>query len=63
MLPKKLIQARWLPPVLALYLAVMACIGYPDWAAGRTTSLYYWGIIGVTALCIVALALLQRRGR
>lgn len=53
-----------LPVVLTVYLAVMAYIGYPDYAAGRTSALMYFGIIGITLVVIVLLHFnLKRRER
>lgn len=53
-----------LPVILTVYLAVMAYIGYPDYAAGRTSALMYFGIIGITLVVIVLLHFnLKRRER
>lgn len=53
-----------LPLVLAVYLAVMAYIGYPEYAAGRTSALYYFGTIGVTVVILILLHFnLKRRER
>lgn len=53
-----------LPVILLVYLAVMAYIGYPDFAAGRTSALMYFGIIGITLIVIVLLHFnLKRRER
>ena len=42
----------------------MAYIGWPDYAAGRTTALYYFGIIGITVLVIILLHFnLKKRDR
>jgi len=53
-----------LPIVLAIYLAVMAYIGYPEYAAGRTSALYYFGTIGITIVILILLHFnLKRRER
>ncbi len=53
-----------LPLVLAVYLAVMAYIGYPEYAAGHTSALYYFGTIGITVVILVLLHFnLKRRER
>lgn len=44
-----------MPLLLVCYLGVMAYIGWPEYASGRTSALYYFGIIGVTLLVIVLL--------
>lgn len=60
----KLKRHTVLPLVLAVYLAVMAYIGYPEYAAGRTSALYYFGIIGITVVILIALHFtLKKRGR
>lgn len=51
----KLRRSTTVPVILALYLAVMSWIGLPDYLAGRTSALFYFGVIGVTALVIVLL--------
>ncbi|MDE6207109.1 MAG: hypothetical protein K2M55_04815 [Muribaculaceae bacterium] len=53
-----------IPAVLAVYLAVMAVIGWPDYASGRTSALQYFGTIGVTLIILVLLHFnLKRRER
>lgn len=53
-----------IPILLLIYLAVMACIGWPEYAAGRSSALYYWGIIASTLIVIVLLHFnLKRRER
>lgn len=53
-----------IPVVLGLYLAVMASIGWGDYAAGRTSATFYWGVIAVTLVVLVLLHLnLKRRER
>lgn len=50
--------------VLAIYLAVMAAIGYPAYLDGRTSALQYFGVIGLTILIIILLHFnLKRRER
>lgn len=44
-----------LPCILTVYLGVMAYIGYPAYAAGTYSGLYYFGVIGATLLVIVLL--------
>lgn len=60
----KLKRHTVLPLILAVYLAVMACIGYPEYAAGRTSALQYFGIIGITVIILIALHFtLKKRDR
>mgnify|MGYP005887644499 CR=1 FL=1 len=60
----KLKRHTVLPLVLAVYLAVMAYIGYPEYAAGHTSALYYFGIIGITVVILIALHFtLKKRDR
>ena len=60
----KIKKSTLIPLVLAVYLAVMARIGYPEYAAGRTSALYYFGIIGATIVILIALHFnLKRRER
>lgn len=51
----KLKRSTVLPLVLAVYLAVMAYIGYPEYASGKTSALYYFGIIGITVVILILL--------
>lgn len=61
---RKLKRSTLLPILLLIYLAVMACIGWPEYAAGRSSALYYWGIIAATLAVIVLLHFnLKRRER
>ena len=48
-----------IPMLLLVYLAVMAYIGRGELLAGNY--LYYFGIIGVTLVCILALHLVLKR--
>lgn len=50
-----------IPAVLLVYLVVMACIGYPEYAAGRTSALYYFGVIAITLVVLVLLYFSLRR--
>ncbi len=60
----KLRRSVIIPCILAIYLAVMAWIGYPEMAAGNTSPLYYWGIIAITLVILVLLHFnLRRRER
>ncbi len=60
----KLQRSTVIPCLLLIYLGVMACIGYPEYAAGRTSALEYFGIIAVTIAVIVLLHFnLKRRDR
>ncbi len=53
-----------IPLILAIYLVVMATIGYKDYADGRTSPLFYFGTIVITALILVLLHFsLKRRER
>lgn len=44
-----------IPLILAIYLAVMASIGYDDYAAGRTSAVFYFGTIAITLIILVLL--------
>lgn len=57
----KLRRSVIIPCILAVYLAVMAWIGYPGMAEGRTSPLYYWGIIAITSVILVLLHINLRR--
>lgn len=60
----KLKKSTVLPLVLLIYLAVMSYIGYPAFASGEYSPLYYFGIIGATLLVILLLHFsLKRRER
>ena len=55
-MPKRRYKKSTIVPVLLLiYLAVMATIGWREYAIGKTSALYYFGIIGATLVCIVLL--------
>lgn len=51
----KIKRQQLIPALLLVYLAVMATLGYGDFAAGRTTPAEYFGIIAVSLLAIVLL--------
>jgi hypothetical protein len=44
-----------IPLLLAIYLIVMAYIGWPAFASGQTSALQYFGTIGATSLILVLL--------
>ena len=50
-----------IPAALLVYLAVMAAIGYPEYASGRTSALYYFGVIAITLVVLVLLHFSLRR--
>lgn len=50
-----------IPVVLLIYLAVMSVIGWQNWQAGKFGSLYYFGLMALTLLCIVLLHFSLRR--
>ena len=53
-----------IPLVLGVYLALMASIGWPDYAAGRTSATFYFGVIIITLAILVLLHFnLKRRER
>lgn len=49
-------RSTWLPLILAVYLAVMAVIGYGD-----DKNKYYWWILAGSVLIIIALAWALRK--
>ena len=51
----KLKRSTIIPAVLAIYLAIMAAIGYPAYASGETSALYYFGIIVITIIILILL--------
>lgn len=60
----KIKRSTLIPAILAVYLAVMAWIGYPEYAAGHTSALYYFGIIAITIVILILLHFsLKRRER
>ncbi|MCM1223324.1 MAG: hypothetical protein NC548_53615 [Lachnospiraceae bacterium] len=60
----KIKRSTLIPSILAIYLAVMAYIGYDEYASGKMSALYYFGVIGITLLILVLLHFnLKRRER
>lgn len=60
----KLQRSTVIPAILAVYLIVMACIGYPGYASGQTSALNYFGVIALTVVILVLLHFsLKRRER
>lgn len=51
----KIQRSTLIPAILAVYLAVMASIGYGDYASGRTSALFYFGTIAVTIVILILL--------
>lgn len=51
----KIKRSTLIPAILAVYLVVMATIGYSDYAFGRTSALFYFGIIAVTVVILILL--------
>lgn len=49
---RKIPRSTLVPLLLLVYLAVMAVIGWPEYASGRSSALYYFGVIGATLLVI-----------
>lgn len=56
---RKVNKSVWLPALLLIYLGVMCYIGRGEFLAGNY--FYYFGIIGATLLCIIALHFTLRR--
>lgn len=48
-------RSTLIPVILGIYLAVMAAIGWEDYAAGRTSALFYFGVIAITLIVLVLL--------
>lgn len=44
-----------IPVLLLVYLAVMSWMGYPAYAAGHFSALFYFGIIALTSVIILFL--------
>jgi uncharacterized membrane protein len=52
------------PAILAIYLAIMAYIGYDEYAVGHTSAFQYFGTIFATIVVLVLLHFsLKRRER
>ena len=58
---KKIKRSTLIPLVLAVYLMVMASIGWGDYASGRTSALYYFGVIAITVVILILLHFSLRR--
>lgn len=52
---KKFKRSTIIPLALTLYLAGMAVIGWDDYASGRTSSQFYFGVIAITLIVIILL--------
>ncbi|MCH5220738.1 MAG: hypothetical protein J1F05_00190 [Muribaculaceae bacterium] len=51
----KIRRSTSIPLILAIYLAVMAGIGYKGYAGGETSALQYFGVIAITVLILILL--------
>lgn len=51
----KIKRSTAIPLILIAYLAVMAYIGYDEYAAGKTSPLMYFGVIAATLVIITLL--------
>ena len=58
---KKIKRSTLIPLELAVYLMVMASIGWGDYASGRTSALYYFGVIAITVVILILLHFSLRR--
>ncbi len=58
---KKIPRSTLIPAILLVYLGVMSYFGYIEYAAGRSSALYFYGIIATTLLVIFLLHLSLRR--
>ncbi len=58
---KKIKRSTLIPLVLAVYLMVMASIGWGDYTSGRTSALYYFGVIAITVVILILLHFSLRR--
>lgn len=58
---KRFPRSTVIPVLLLIYLAVMSYIGYADYASGKSSPLYYFGVIGATLLVIFLLHLSLKR--
>lgn len=54
-LSMKIKRSTAIPVALAVYLAVMAYIGYPGYASGATSALTYFGTIAITIVILIVL--------
>ena len=51
----KLKRSTIVPSLLGVYLLVMAAIGYPRYASGEETPMFYFGVLAISAIVIVLL--------
>ena len=51
----KLKRSTIIPLILLIYLAVMAYMGWDKIATGQMSQLEYFGIVGITFVCIIFL--------
>lgn len=58
---KKIPRSTLIPSLLLVYLAVMSYFGYLEYSAGKTSALYFYGIIVTTLVVIFLLFLSLRR--
>ncbi|MDE6191628.1 MAG: hypothetical protein K2G47_08425 [Muribaculum sp.] len=52
-------KSTYIPLILLVYLGVMSYIGRGEFLAGNY--LYYFGIIGITLLCIILLHFFMKK--
>lgn len=52
-------KSTYIPLILLVYLGVMSYIGRDEFFAGNY--LYYFGIIGITLLCIILLHFFMKK--
>lgn len=61
---RRIPKSTFLPVILLIYLGVMSYIGYGEYASGRTSATYYFGIIILTLFVILLLHIfLKKRER
>lgn len=58
---KKIRRSTLIPSILLVYLAVMSYFGYAEYAAGKSSAIYFYGIIATTLVVIFLLHLTLRR--
>lgn len=58
---KKIPRSTLIPSILLVYLAVMSYFGYIEYATGKSSPLYFYGIIVTTLVVIFLLHLTLRR--
>lgn len=58
---KKIPRSTLIPSILLIYLAVMSYFGYLEYSAGKSSPLYFFGIIATTLVVIFLLHLSLRR--